>query len=164
MEPQLSTIATNTDVLAAGVVEIHSRRNAYIFEWCTRSQYNCESNYRKTIKYFARPERYHKRCIYCYSKWFFFAHTRPGRPSYYLATATCQEVFMSHGFVSRFYYRVRLFNALYIMCMSAVAFFKKSFISWLFLILCINFAAAIFNPFFAHPADPQLCVCMSIVR
>lgn len=35
----------------------------HIFEWCTRSQYNCESNYRKTIKCFARAERYHKRCI-----------------------------------------------------------------------------------------------------
>lgn len=51
----------------------------HIFEWCTRSQYNCESNYRKTIKCFARAERYHKRCIYCNSKWSFF-RTRLASP------------------------------------------------------------------------------------
>lgn len=55
--------------------------------------------------------------------------------NYYLAATTCQEVFMSHGFVSRFYYRVRLFNALYIMLWVLSLF--KSFISWLFLILRI---------------------------
>lgn len=63
-------------------------------------------------------QRYHKRCIYCNLEWLFSL----AWASYYLDTAACQEVFMSHGFVSRFYYRVRLFNALYIMCMSAVAF------------------------------------------
>lgn len=75
--------------------------------------------------------RYHKRCIYCNSKWIFSL----AWSGYYLSTATCQEVFMSHGFVSRFYYRVRLFNAQYIMLWVLSLF--KSFISWLFLILCI---------------------------
>lgn len=87
------------------------------------SRYNVKAITEKPSNVFAQAHRYHKRCIHCNSKWLFF--TLPFRRccahSQYLATATCQEVFMSHGFISRFYYRVRLFNALYIKYMSAVA-------------------------------------------
>lgn len=121
-----------------------------MFEWCTRSQYNVKAITEKPSNVFARAERYHKRCIYCNSKWLFshspFTVVQFLWPTISSYSNMSRSVFMSHGFISRFYYRVRLFNALYIKYMSAVVLFfsllKKSFISWLFLILCINFTAA----------------------
>lgn len=96
----------------------NSQQTKCMFEWCTRSQYNVKAITEKPSNVLLE-QRYHKRCIYCDSEWLFRSSTRL---AHYLATATCQEVFMSHGFVSRFYYRIRLFNALYITCMSTVAF------------------------------------------
>lgn len=71
---------------------------------------------------------------------------------------------MSHGFVSRFYYRVRLFNALYIMCMSAVAFFKNHLLADRFWscasFCCCNFQ---FDCFFLSRSCPCCFGSVSIL-
>lgn len=138
-----------------------------MFEWCTRSLVIMWKQLQKSHQMFLpkRRERYHKRCIYCNSKWLFFTlpfHTaavwcsqcvlRLGSAQY-LATATCQEVYLwamdsYHDFIIAFDYLMLYISNIWVLSHSAPFFrsTEKSFISWLvgwsFLILCINFGAA----------------------